>query len=328
MAVKKTDSAYLRHQEKAFTVVMNDVVQGIKNPDALAIWVFLQSKSSGWRVIASHIRSHFGLGRDRYRSAMRDLSNCGLIEYYNARDDQGRLSGKEIVVNWKICAPNVQVSERSENPRFGETTPYEKKEVITKDKDSTKCANSLRDAFDLFWKSVHNKKDKARAQRYFEREAKKHGDPIAFANMLADDMGERLRHGQMGFSSMLPTTYLNNKRWEDDKPVRCPHEKIIRLWNETLPGHVEKVGYEDWTPRHPGFEALSKAWEAFRTLPRQATGKPVFEDEQRGIEFYQECFNRLAKTHYANREGSEQFVTLKWAAEKHNTIKIFRGEIK
>ena len=328
MAVKKTDSTYLRHQEKPFTVVMNDIAQGVHNPDALAIWVYLQSKSSGWKVIASHIRAHFGIGRDRYRTAMRELSSLGLIEYVAARDDEGKMLGKEIIVNWQICAPKVQVSDRSENPTLGETTPYEKKESSTKEKEVTKCANSLRDAFAVFWKAVHNKKDKARAERYFNREAKKHGDAMAFAEMLIEDMTARLEAGQQGFAAMHPTTYLNNRRWEDERPVHCPHAKIIELWNSALPDHIEKVSMDDWTPALDGFHILANAWETFKTKPRASTGKPVFESEEAGLAFYGHVFAKLAKTHYANREDAGQFVTLKWTVQQNNTARIFKGEIQ
>lgn len=154
MAIDKTDMARLHVEEKPYTTVINDVVQGLQNPDSLAIWVFLQSKSSGWTVVASHIQSHFGIGRQRYRAAMRCLHEEGLISYVSNRDDNGHLLGKEIVVHWrpKDChSPNVQETERSVSPTVGETTPYEIQDIHTKQQEGTKRSRQGRepDASDI-----------------------------------------------------------------------------------------------------------------------------------------------------------------------------------
>lgn len=98
----------LFHQTgKPYTAISNAVVDSINNPDALAIWTFLQTKSNGWNVIGSYLMDKFGIGRKRYADAMKHLTGMGLVEYKTTRNDQGQVTGKRIVVNYE---PSTEVS--------------------------------------------------------------------------------------------------------------------------------------------------------------------------------------------------------------------------
>ncbi|GEK48456.1 hypothetical protein HPA02_27390 [Bisbaumannia pacifica] len=186
---------------------------------------------------------------------------------------------------------------------------------------------SHRAAFEIFYNAGLPKKNRKKAEAAFAKHARKHQDPAAFAQMLADNITARLGTGELGFDAMHPTTYLNQQRWEDELPERCPHAAIIEAWNAEMPAHIEKVSPEDWTPESHGFQALANAWQNFKTKPRASTGKPVFTEEPEGVAFYREVFRRLAAVDRIQREDAARWCRLSWAVKQQETVKIFKGEV-
>lgn len=85
--------------------------------------------------------------------------------------------------------------------------------------------NSVDVAFEeIFWIAGLRKDAKVKARSAFRtkyRDWKKstRGSPDEFARMLADDVRLRVKAQQMGFDKLLPTSYLNGERWNDEKPV-------------------------------------------------------------------------------------------------------------
>ncbi|MGK8932019.1 replication protein [Pluralibacter gergoviae] len=76
---------------------------------------------------------------------------------------------------------------------------------------------------DIFWKAGMRKTGKQSAMKSFRTQFVawrkiSPGEANEFAAMLADDIRSRLGK-QFGFDQMHPATYLNGKRWEDEKPV-------------------------------------------------------------------------------------------------------------
>ncbi|MGG7180286.1 hypothetical protein [Klebsiella aerogenes] len=79
----------------------------------------------------------------------------------------------------------------------------------------------------IFWGSGLRKDSKVKARSAFRtkyREWKKinRGTPDSFAVMLAEDIRVRVKAQQMGFNKLLPTSYLNGERWNDEKPQGDP----------------------------------------------------------------------------------------------------------
>lgn len=193
--------------------------------------------------------------------------------------------------------------------------------------ESSKIDPEIDALFDKFWESGLPKVGKKPSREKFARLAVKQSDPEAFTDRLLNDIKSRLDAAQFGFDKLHPNAYLNQQRWEDDLPERCPHAAIIEAWNAEMPAHIEKVSSDDWTPESHGFQALASAWQNFKTKPRQATGKPVYTDEQGGIEFYREVFRRLAAVDRIHREDANRWCRLSWAVKQQETIRIFKGEI-
>ena len=78
-----------------YFMLSREVVQAIDNPDALAIWCYLQSKPQNWIVLEDQVRSHFNIGRLKYLKAMRCLRVAGLYRVVSLKDDKSRFCSNE-----------------------------------------------------------------------------------------------------------------------------------------------------------------------------------------------------------------------------------------
>lgn len=132
--VEKATATTFHAKHAPYSSLSNDVVAMIVNPDALAIWTYLQTRSSDWKVIGSHLQDRFAIGRERYSKAMACLKDLGLVSHEVVREEgTGKVLGRRVIVHYE---PNLQVSEYSVNrsvglPNCGETDNYLIKDSIT-----------------------------------------------------------------------------------------------------------------------------------------------------------------------------------------------------
>ncbi|WP_372809349.1 hypothetical protein [Litorivivens sp.] len=146
--IEKATASELHAQKAPYSSVSNSTVERIKNPDALAIWTYLQTRAPGWKVIGSHLQDHFDMGRVRYRKAMACLKDLGLITHQTTRNESGQMLGKRIIVHYQpkvqepVCSesPKVQETERSESAKVAETTPY----VINQDNNKQSNVDEIK----------------------------------------------------------------------------------------------------------------------------------------------------------------------------------------
>lgn len=129
--VQKATPTILYAKQAPYSSVSNDVVAMIVNPDALAIWIYLQTRSSDWKVIASYLQDRFSIGRDRYWKAMSALKDLGLLSHEITREENtGKMLGKRIIVHYE---PNLQVSEHSVDRIDGGPSSRETDHYLIKD---------------------------------------------------------------------------------------------------------------------------------------------------------------------------------------------------
>ena len=83
-------------------------------------------------------------------------------------------------------------------------------------KQINKQTNNTGALFLKFWLAGMKKLNKTGARKSFDRVIKVETDKNAFVDNLILDIQKRLSLDQLGFDKMHPTTYLNNRRWEDD----------------------------------------------------------------------------------------------------------------
>lgn len=97
------------------------------------------------------------------------------------------------------------------------------KDIISKDnKDNNILLDS---AFEIFYKAGLPKVGKSKAITSFKTAYKnwksENKTPEVFAQMLVSDILCRLKANIFGFANLHPTTYLNQKRWEDELPANA-----------------------------------------------------------------------------------------------------------
>ncbi len=155
--IEKESGASLRKAGIWTTDVPNYLIEKIRNPDALAIWVYLLKQSPGWVARSTQLMDHFDIGRDRYRAAIKVLRDMELFWTYQVKDAAGRIIDNSVVISMLPASdlekmsipgiqdsvspdsPGIQVSGRPENPSLGKTDP-----LITYSKESNNGINSNR----------------------------------------------------------------------------------------------------------------------------------------------------------------------------------------
>lgn len=159
---------------------------------------------------------------------------------------------------------NVTMSNVTETSR-NDVTPQIRKEEIRKDIKELKPKINMSDsggdrnqaapagekqpgdaieiAFEnIFWRAGLRKDARVKAlaafrSRYLAWKAAHHGTPTEFAEMLADDIRLRVQAKSFGFDKLLPTSYLNGERWNDERPVpEFVGFELSRNYNDIPPG--------------------------------------------------------------------------------------------
>lgn len=142
VSIHKGTATIFHETGKPYTSISNEVVETIKNTDALAIWTFLQSKSNNWTVIGTFLMKHFNIGRKRYSDAMKCLKDLGLIEYEIHRDASGKISGNKIIVRYELPSkPSSTETDNPVNPQSGEPESRTKAPLPIKDLITNKKTN-------------------------------------------------------------------------------------------------------------------------------------------------------------------------------------------
>lgn len=81
--------------------------------------------------------------------------------------------------------------------------------------------------FERFWKAGMRKVNKPKARTAFSTKRKKlKMSAKDFADMLIADVQAR-KDKQFGFDRLHPVTYLNNERWNDEKPLTDPDGRFV-----------------------------------------------------------------------------------------------------
>ncbi len=206
--------------------------------------------------------------------------------------------------------------------RYGSvTTPLPKEEKRREEKNNKNiCPNRtdsnqsdlVGECFEKFWASGIRKDAKKKTYPLFAKILKTKTDPVAFTEFLVTDIQNRLAAGQLGFDQMLPTTYLNGERWEDQAGTAagddCPHEEIIKIYHEILP-ECPAVVFELW-PGSKAAKDLSARW-------RQA-------EKNRSIEYWRWYFagvKTVRDGYYIGGNQSGWRADLRWLVNQENFIK-------
>lgn len=129
MSIQKAQLTTLRHAGDTFTVMPSSTIAAIKNPDALAMLVYLLDRPADWTVRREDLRKRFGLGRDRHDKAMRDLKELGLAWRETVRNDAGQITAWRLFVSAtpkRTLSPKAAAPENhAEKPEDGKPGGWE-----------------------------------------------------------------------------------------------------------------------------------------------------------------------------------------------------------
>ena len=101
MAVRRVSATLARTQELPYTTFLNSTIELIQNPDALAVYTYLQTKSEHWIVRREDVMKRFGIGKHRYAEAMSHLRGLRLVERLVTRDSEGKVTDNQLVIHYQ-----------------------------------------------------------------------------------------------------------------------------------------------------------------------------------------------------------------------------------
>ncbi len=174
------------------------------------------------RIIARNT----GSTPQKVEQMMTSFVNLGLLDADNGHIFCLRLASRCDDFTAKAVRRNGIKSLRKQtvgvSPTNSEKVPLEEEEEVRSKKKEVEVEieideTSLDCAFDVFYSAGLVKKSKSSAMKSFAKLVKKENvDPMVIANKLSDDIKLRILSKQFGIDNLHPSTYLNNKRWEDD----------------------------------------------------------------------------------------------------------------
>ena len=220
----------IKHQDEIpYFMISREVVQSVKNPLALAIWVYLQSKPDDWKVVETDIQKQFSVGRTSYLKAMKCLRDAQLYAVQRLKNDANQFVGSILHIYEKPTStdfhtygePHLRVATRME------THTHIKEEESSKEKEIRKT-RELYKRWLAFWENYPKKVGKEKAgiafkalPMYKQKEA------------IADNAADRYKNRKKKFIPN-PATYLNGELWNDeqDEVEITSHHQVKSLVNQ------------------------------------------------------------------------------------------------
>lgn len=216
----------------SFTTLPNNVLQNLRNADALGLWVYLASLPPSWQFYKDQIREHFGIGRDKLEKLIFILREHNLLTIESVRDAQGRF------VHWHMhilcgdgfaqvktqeesstsyCASPLPENPVTGKPRQWKTAAINKTNNKSKKKEinKTSCASEeARKSFALFYALYPIKKNRKRAEEVWIKN-KLH----EAADNIIDKLRLQIKEDDQWKNSQFiphPVTYLRNEYYNDE----------------------------------------------------------------------------------------------------------------
>jgi len=170
------------------------------------------------------ISKETGLSISQIRTSISNLESTGEIAglsqsrgrvvtvlNYDSYQESSRLDDSQVAGSSQDDRRLIAADKNVKNDKNEKNDKNTPSSISSNDQNSDEC-------FEAFWRSGIKKANKKKAQSLFSKLLAKHPDYWQFTNKLIADVQARLSSDQLGFKSMLPTTYLNNERWEDEIP--------------------------------------------------------------------------------------------------------------
>lgn len=140
MPVIKDSAMTIRQAGEKYVTLPQSAIELVTEPVALAVWVYLLSKSDNWIIRVKDLQDRFDIGRDRVHSALKHLREIGLVWDEYQRNEKGNIFGKVIFVSSSPCAESLKTSgsdtealknRLTEKPTYGISGHLPNDQVIT-----------------------------------------------------------------------------------------------------------------------------------------------------------------------------------------------------
>lgn len=80
-------------------ILSNSVIMSIENPLALAIYAYMKASIYNDYTLRSDIMARFSIGSTKYKRAMGELVDKGIVAHKLYRNEDGTLNGQELVLS-------------------------------------------------------------------------------------------------------------------------------------------------------------------------------------------------------------------------------------
>lgn len=245
MSVEKNTPNFLKHSGLSFTTIINETMNLIPDAGALGIYCYLASKPADWNICNTHLANRFGRGKEYVEIRINILKKLRLIRTIAIRDELGRIAHWETTLmktsesNSTQVFNDVQCSNSRRGvfhplgkPDSGKTATTNKRSLLIKEniqiKEKNYCSSNDEHVheftlFDIFWSIYPRKQGKQKAKEcWFNKKLEQ------FNIQIMDDLKYRIEH-EWKFKSKqhipMPLTYLNGKRWNDERIESAPKQK-------------------------------------------------------------------------------------------------------
>lgn len=251
MAIEKFKMQFV-NETQGFTILLTQVIQSIKELDVLGLYVYLASKPPSWKPHPKELIEHTKYSKDKIYRLINRLIELKLLSSKEIRN-KGKFSYFEYTLHLSPCPEkpdtvkpdtenqdaykiknienidniNKTLAHESEKPvsTYPETyyqTPEETKQHLSEQKESD-------ESFEAFWSMYPVKKGRQRAKvAWFSSRSYKH------VHMILTKLDEQIHKDRQFIEGYPPhpTTYINNKGWEDEI---TPQRKSIGIAKQSSP---------------------------------------------------------------------------------------------
>jgi viroplasmin and RNaseH domain-containing protein len=266
LSIEKNTPNILNLGNEPYTIILNEILQGVRDPIALAVYCYLASQFTGWVICDKQLQNHFGIGRDKLKKRMLHLKELGLYEKNPIRNDKGIITSWRTNLNRKLQSTENQCTGREVNrtssalniqsmgnPVDGQSAPIntrvleiQEKEEIQYLKPTVDSSNQTAVDYkgdDLFMAFYSNYPNKQKPRVAYKAFLKLKPDQALTDKLVRDVSARSANNWKDRPTNKIPhpTTYLNAHEWEgdiilsrEDKTATAKADNNQTSWIENL----------------------------------------------------------------------------------------------
>lgn len=137
MSIEKFSGILNNKVKEGFTIVLTSVVQVIKDPSVLGLYVYLASLPPEWDINVKHLQSHFDKGKNLIYSWLTQLMELRLLERTEYRQ-----SGRFVKYTYNLYISPLPCLPEAVQPEAVNRDTYKVNKQIQNKEDINLCAEA------------------------------------------------------------------------------------------------------------------------------------------------------------------------------------------